>query len=185
MPSLDYQILYQLRDKFTDYPCFIETGTHKGETIFQMESYFKQLYTIEYSEKYYTTTKGKYIGNKIDFLLGDSSVVFETLLPKIQEKTIFFLDGHWSSGDTGRSEKDCPLIEEITHIQNLFVPSAILIIDDYRMFGKGPCETQSEDWTSITKDKIIDILNPRIIDIYCLDSSICKNDRLILHICGK
>lgn len=185
MCAIDFHFLCQLRDDFTQYSCFIETGTHKGETIFSVEPYFKHLYTIEYSEQYYVTTKLHYEGNKIDFLLGDSAIVFETLLPKIQDKTIFFLDGHWSSGDTGKSEKDCPLIEEITHIQKLFVPSAIIIIDDYRMFGKSPCETQAEDWTSITKDKIMDILHPRITDIYCLDSFLHENDRLIFHICGK
>ena len=185
MPSIDYKFLLKLKDSFSNYPCFIETGTHVGGTIFAVEPHFDYLYTIEFSEKYYTKTKSTYTRDKIQFIHGDSSIVFTTLLPTIQEKTIFFLDGHWSSGDTGKSEKDCPLIEEVTHIHELFSPSAILIIDDYRLFGKGPSSTQGEDWSDITEEKITDILGSRITDLYFMDSYQCKKDRLIIHICDR
>ena len=76
----------------------------------QLEPYFNKLYTIEFSEKYYNNTKNIYNGSKINFILGDSSIVFEKLLPNITDKCIF-LNAHWSGGDTGHSNKDCPLNE--------------------------------------------------------------------------
>ena len=90
MPHINHSFLNLIQDDYTKYSCFIETGTLHGETIFIVEPYFNKLYTIEVSEKYYNIAKNKYNGNKINFILGDSSIVFETLLPTITEKCIFF-----------------------------------------------------------------------------------------------
>jgi hypothetical protein len=183
MPSLNKYFLDSLQDDYRKYPCFIETGTLNGETTFAMEPYFQLLYSIEFSEKYYYNTKHRYFGNKIQFLLGDSSVVFESLLPSITENTVFFLDGHWSSGDTGKAAKDCPLVEEITHINNLFKHEAVIIIDDFRLFGLDATSGKlGEDWSQISKDILLDILKLRIKTVYHLDSEFAKNDRLIIHI---
>jgi hypothetical protein len=182
MQSLNASFLNLLQDDYRNYNSFIETGTNKGDTTFAMEPHFDNIHTIEISEKYYNETKSKYVGNKINFLLGDSSHVFKSLLPTINNKSIFFLDGHWSSGDTGRGEKDCPLVEEITLINNLFKHSAIIIIDDYRLFGKGPNSGLNEDWTDINKIKLTGILQERISKVYHLGSERDTNDRLIIHI---
>jgi hypothetical protein len=185
MPSIDTKFLKDLQDDYKKYPCFIETGTYNGDTTFALEPSFNKLYTIEFSEKYYTNTKKKYRGNKIDFILGDSSVVFEHLLPTIADKCIFFLDGHWSSGDTGHSAKDCPLEEEITHINNLFQHDAIIIIDDFRLFGLNKSSGLNEDWSKINKNNLLNILKTRINKVYHLDSTHAKDDRLIIHINAK
>ena len=44
--------LLKLKNDYTKYKCFIETGTLIGETTFEMEKYFYKIYTIEISEKY-------------------------------------------------------------------------------------------------------------------------------------
>ena len=186
MPSLNLPFLNNLRDDYRKYNCFIETGTYKGETIFALEPLFEKLYTIEFSEKYYNNTKNNYSGNKINFILGDSSIVFESLLPNITDKCIFFLDGHWSGGDTGHSSKDCPLEEEITHINNLYQNDAIIIIDDFRLFGLDKSSGKlGEDWSQINKETLLNILKPRINKVYHLDSEHAKDDRLIIHINAK
>ena len=186
MPCINKDFLTTLQDDYTKYPCFIESGTHNGATIFSIEPHFDKLITIEYSEKYYNRTKNKYTGNKINFILGDSSIVFETLLPTISDKCIFFLDGHWSGFDTGHSNKDCPLYEEITHINNLFTNDAIIIIDDFRLFGLNKASGKlGEDWSDINKEKLLHILQGRINRVYHLDSQYAKDDRLIIHINAK
>ena len=183
MPSLDLNFLKSLYDDYTKYTTFIETGTCYGSTTFAMEPYFDHIYTIEIKEEFMNNSKSRYNGNKINFLLGDSSVIFSTLLPKITDRSIFFLDGHYSSCGTGRGVKDCPLIEEIKYINTLFKNDAIIIIDDYRLFGKGPkiggC---NEDWEDITKDEILNILKDRTIDVYHLPSDLAVDDRLVIHI---
>jgi hypothetical protein len=186
MPSIDISFLNQLQDNYTKYTCFIETGTYQGETIFAMEKFFEKLYTIEFSEKYYNNTKNKYSGNKINFILGDSSIIFESLLSNITDKCIFFLDGHWMGSDTGHSPKDCPLEEEITHIDNLCQNDAIIIIDDFRLFGLDKSSGKlGEDWSKINKENLLNILKPRISKVYHLDSACAKDDRLIIHINAK
>jgi hypothetical protein len=186
MPSLNKSFLDLLQDDYTKYNCFIETGTLNGDTIFSLEPYFNKLYTVEFSEKYYNSTKNKYTDSKINFILGDSSIVFENLLPNITERCIFFLDGHWSGGDTGRSNKDCPLDEEITHINNLFTNDAIIIIDDFRLFELDKSSGKLvEDWSKINKQKLLNILQGRINKVYHLDSVCAKDDRLIIHINAK
>jgi hypothetical protein len=187
MPSIDINFLLQLHDDYKNYPCFIETGTLMGETIFSVEPYFNKLYTIEFSEYYYNITKKHYNdnsnNNKINFILNDSSIEFKTLLPTITDKAIFFLDGHWCGSNTGKSSKDCPLEEEIRHINNLFRNEAIIIIDDYRLFGLDKSSGKlNEDWSNITKDLLVNIIKLRINKIYHLDSIIAKDDRLIIHI---
>ena len=97
-----------------------------------------------------------------------------------------FLDGHWSGGDTGKSDKDCPLDEEITHINNLFQNEAIIIIDDFRLFGLDKSSGKlGEDWSKINKENLLNILKSRIDKVYHLDSECAKDDRLIIHINKK
>jgi len=186
MPSLNFSFLNLLQDDYRNYNCFIETGTLNGDTTFALEPYFNKLYTIEYSEIYYNRTKNRYNGNKINFILGDSSIIFERLLPNISDKCIFFLDGHYSGGDTGQSNKDCPLYEEITYINNLFINDAIIIIDDFRLFGLNKSSGKlNEDWSEINKEKLLNILQGRINKIYHIDSEFANDDRLIIHINAK
>jgi len=42
-----------------------------------------------------------------------------------------------------------------------------------------------EDWSKINKANLLNILKDRITDVYHLDSSLCENDRLIIHIKAK
>lgn len=183
MPSLNSDFLSLLQDDFTQYPCFIETGTLEGETIFAMEPHFTKLYTIELSPHYHENTKNSYGGSKITFLPGDSSVVFNDFLPTIDTPAIFFLDGHWCSGDTARGSVDCPLMEEVTHITNLFKQSAIVIIDDARLFGLDESSGQlEENWSAITKEGLLAILGPRIEKVYSIDSECAADDILVVHI---
>jgi hypothetical protein len=178
MPSIDQEFLKKLKCDYTDYKTFVETGTWFGETIFEMEPLFDNLYTIELSQPHYTHTKSRYRGNKINFILGDSSTELPKLLPMIEEKTIFFLDGHWSCDDTAKGNKEVPLYEELQAIYDWFTHEAVVIIDDVRLFSTN----RDVDWSQITKDGVLARLGDRIKEVYYLDSSWAKNDRMIVHI---
>ena len=58
------------------------------------------------------------------------------IIKNMIDPTIFWLDGHYSCGITAKGDVDVPLLEELIAINVLFKGSAILIIDDYRLFGQ-------------------------------------------------
>ena len=179
MPSLGYSFFKDIKvsDSIEQlYPTFVETGTWRGDTIFLMEKHFDRLHTVEIKEQFYLEAREKYNGDKISFHLGDSSDVLPKIVSKLTGNTIFFLDGHWSSGNTGRGVKDCPLIEELKAVCML-PHAAIIIIDDCRPAGG----VRWRDWEGITESAIFAILDDRLEQTYYLPSPLHKEDRLVIH----
>ena len=84
MSPLCQNTLNLLQENYMDYPIFIETGTCDGVTTFSMEPLFDKIYTIEVFEQLHNITKSKYNGDKIEFILGDSSIE----LPKLLQREI-------------------------------------------------------------------------------------------------
>lgn len=158
---------------FKEFKIFIETGSLFGDTIADIKNFgFDEIHSIELSEPHYQHCKNLFKNEKNIFLhLGDSSDVLKNLLPKLTAPSVFFLDAHYSSGDTAKGIKDVPLLEELETIKN-FNYRSLLIIDDVRLF-----ETNiTEDWSQITENKIINILKDRI------KYKTVNNDRLIILI---
>lgn len=187
MPSINLEFLNNLTDDYKKYTNFIETGTFRGETIFNMEPYFLKLYTIEVKEDLYNNVKKIYNGNKINFYLGDSQNILNEILINIKTKSVFFLDSHYGGGEHGRGTKDCPLYEELKSIILNHKDEAIIIIDDVRLFGKKPGDKVHTgkvicDWRDINIDNIINIVKDRLTSKYFRPSPIVDNDRFILHI---
>jgi hypothetical protein len=165
MPKLTIEKLNIIVEKLNEIPdeytIFLETGTLVGETTLNVQPYFEQVYTIELSEDYYNYFNDMKTQNNYDNIFnyfGDSSVVIPKIIESLEkkDKVIFWLDGHWSSGDTAKGEKDCPLIEECKSIDLLYKSNkGIILIDDYRLFGTNI----DQDWSSITTENILKCFN--------------------------
>ena len=195
MPSLELSIIKKILTKSKEinnekynieFPVFIETGTFMGSTISKMSYIFDELHTIEVNEDLYNNAKNKYNNlNKINFHLGDSAYVLKNIIINVDKNAIIFLDGHYSSGITGKGIKDVPLYEELNAIITNFKNHCIIIIDDVRLFGHGPNTPESyhsEDWSNINIDTILDIVKPKLISHYLLPSKLHNEDRLIIHL---
>lgn len=179
--SLDF--LHLLHDDYRKYSVFVETGTHRGVTTFAMEPHFESVHTIEIVKSLYERIRNAYKGDKIQFHHGHSTDVLDSLLPAIHENTIIFLDGHWSGGETGRGALDVPLYEELALAMRHCLCETIVIIDDVRLFGKGPLyRNEIAKWEHINTPAILQMVGDRMTEHYFLPSELHESDRLVIHL---
>jgi hypothetical protein len=121
----------------SEYNILIETGTYYGDMVLAQLDYFESIYSIELSKKLYDkATKRFKKYNKVHLYHGDSSVVLGHIMKKITKPAIFWLDGHYSGGETAKGEKECPIIEELEHILHKKTLPHIILIDDARCFSE-------------------------------------------------
>lgn len=117
---------------------FVESGTLYGEMVEAMREVFRQIYSIELQHDYFISAKNKFEPfPHIHIIQGDSGKVLPSILGKLEEATLFFLDGHYSGGATAQGDKDCPLLEELSCIFNATdLWGHVILIDDARLMGK-------------------------------------------------
>jgi hypothetical protein len=119
----------------TGYKTFIETGTCRGDTVFALRNAFKRLITIELSEQLFQDAQRRFVRYKhIEVLQGDSGKVLASVLARINEPCVFWLDAHYSAGITAKGDLDTPVSTEIALIAGHHVRSHVLLIDDARCF---------------------------------------------------
>lgn len=154
----------------------IETGTYQGVSTLKFADQFKNVHTIELSEKWYAFAKERFTGiNHINPILGDSAAVLAELVPGIESSVFFFLDAHFAGGDTAFGEQEVPLLEELGTICQR-QQQDIVVIDDARLFGKkgisgGKREMYPRmefDWREITNERIGEIANKGINNVFWL-----------------
>lgn len=142
------------------FDIFVETGLYDGQTILSLHNYgflkeVKNVYSIEIEEKYINDFLSKNEDLKyINFVLGDSSVEIDSIIKKhINEKFLFWLDGHFSGGQTGISNVagECPVLFELKQIKNNKLKPTI-IIDDIS------CSSLYGNWPNI-QDIVNEVLS--------------------------
>ena len=113
----------------------VETGTLHGDMVQAMKHHFRKIYSIEIShelaEKAQTLFKNDH---NVEIIENDSAIALKTLVPQLHEPAVFWLDGHYSGGNTGRGGTDTPIMQELATILSSQVPHVVLI-DDARCFG--------------------------------------------------
>ena len=142
------EITLHLRNSFgIEY--FVETGTYYGNTAKWASQYFVT-HTIEKSEKLHKEAMQRNSDDKIHFYLGDSREILEKIIINTNGSIIFWLDAHWSGGETYGIEDECPLLEELHIIESKFPGDAFILIDDARLFtAPPPLPHKPEQWPNI------------------------------------
>ena len=131
--------------------CFIETGTYMGATARWASENFEKVITIENAPAIFQSTSKRYsaIGN-IEFIFGHTTEKLKEIVPALDAPAIFWLDAHWSGGETYGSRDECPVLAEIGIINASAHPHCILI-DDARLFtAPPPPPHDSESWPDIS-----------------------------------
>ena len=119
----------------TGYRLFVETGTFLGETTLAMSSVFERCWTVEIDKSLYEQALRRFDGRKnITALLGDSATRIVDILSEIDAPTIFWLDGHYSRANTGRSAIDTVIVNELARIFEHPIKEHVILIDDARDF---------------------------------------------------
>lgn len=117
-----------------DIKIFIETGTFMGDTPFAVKNDFTKIYSIELSKEYAQKAVLRFKEDKyIKIIQGDSITELAKLIKNINEPCFFWLDGHYSGGDTAKGEKEAPVLEEVLPILKMN-QNHIILIDDARLF---------------------------------------------------
>lgn len=116
---------------------FIETGTYQGDGIqLALSANFQEVYSIELSPYHYMCSSNRFKFNPhVHLYLGNSATVLPELLEKVDAPATFWLDGHYSSGTTGRGETNTPILQELEAIRHHSITTHTILIDDVRLFG--------------------------------------------------
>ena len=129
---------------------FVEGGTYKGGTAKSMGEKFRKIYTIEISDIMFEIAKENLKDtNNITLLKGDTREHLDSIIAN-NENILFWLDAHWSGGDTYGEEDECPLIEELDIIFK-YNKNYVILIDDARLFlAPPPYPHNFNNWQSLT-----------------------------------
>ena len=138
---------------------FIETGTCDGAGVRNaIFSGFKEIYSIELAEYYYQYSKSyfKYNDN-VHLIFGDTVKELPKILSKLDVSATFWLDAHYSGGDTDFVDVLSPLMKELDIIKEHHIKTHTIIIDDLREWKRDypAIGFNAED----IRDKILEI-NP-------------------------
>jgi len=108
----------------------VETGTLMGDSAIKLAHIFSRVETIELSPNYALRSwfrLRRYRNVRLRF--GDSS----KLLRPATEPTLYWLDGHWSAGNTAGAHRQCPLLDDLCATSPGTARDWYLI-DDARLF---------------------------------------------------
>lgn len=121
---------------------WVESGSFRGRTaqFLALEANLAaaKVVTIEPSRKYYEIAARRLRGlDRVEVVHGQSVDVMARVLPALSGDICFWLDGHYSAGDTFKGESDTPVLEELEIIlQHRSSDRNIAVfIDDVRLFA--------------------------------------------------
>jgi hypothetical protein len=113
----------------------VETGTWHGGTVEALLSDFDRIVSIELDESLHRAARERFAGAPhVTLLRGDSATRLPEVLAGLREPALFWLDAHWSAGDTARGAVDTPVSTELEGVLAHPVRGHVVLIDDARLF---------------------------------------------------
>jgi hypothetical protein len=135
-------------------PTLIETGTYYGETVAACLPHFEHVYTIELDRALYDAARARFADEaRVTFIHGDSYTELRRIASKVGGPALFWLDAHYSAGDTAKGPHDPPLPWELRAIVARGQPDVILI-DDARHMGLLPGYPSIEEVLQLVAERV-------------------------------
>jgi hypothetical protein len=143
----DYSRKYGLR-------ILVETGTYQGDMVEAMRDDFDRIYSIELSGDLCQKAMKRFKGvGHVEIVHGDSGNELQQVLRRIHRPALFWLDGHYSGGETARGKKDTPICEELLQIFGSEDMRHVILIDDARLFGTDPAYPKLDELGHYVKSR--------------------------------
>jgi hypothetical protein len=123
----DYASLFEKYKK--DCTIFFETGTHQGDSVADaLYLGYEKIFSVEVAEVYYNMCVEKFKNNDNVYLfLGDSNIRMPEMLTMVDQKALFWLDGHWLAGHENTGE---PIWKELEFLESQPIKTHTILIDD-------------------------------------------------------
>jgi hypothetical protein len=148
--SVKQQVLREFSDRY-GLRILVETGTYYGDMVAAMMPQFDAIYSIELSAELHQKARRRFRrSGKTTLINGDSAVALAAIVRELDQPTLFWLDGHYSGGETARGASDTPVVAELKQILSCGTGN-VIIIDDARLFGTNPGYPTLEEVNSLVK----------------------------------
>ena len=115
----------------------IETGTFFGQTTAFASRHFGNVVSIELCPILAQANQTAFRRQpNVNILCGDSRLLLADAVKLCRPPILFWLDGHYSGGNTAGAAAPCPIIDELKTIGDaLDISQCALLIDDLRLFN--------------------------------------------------
>lgn len=131
---------------------WIETGTFRVDTTQYLSRFKGRVITIEPHEGLFARATSRFAKvRNVTVVHGLSEQVFPDLLPTIKGAVNFWLDGHYSRGETYRGPQETPIKDELGYIaKNISnFDEVCVFVDDIRLFGHTASRMQDAAYPDI------------------------------------
>ncbi|MBL8758257.1 MAG: hypothetical protein JNK35_07510 [Phycisphaerae bacterium] len=115
---------------------FVETGTHRGDTIAALLGACPRIVSIEIEPGKVRAARARFAGRAgVEILEGDSGTVLPTVLAGLDRPALFWLDAHYMGAGSGKADDQTPISGELAAILSHPVKGHVVVIDDARLFN--------------------------------------------------
>lgn len=133
-PMAKHEMLREYARRF-GLRVLVESGTFRGDTVEALRREFATVHSIELAPKFHELAKQRFAGvPNVVLHQGDSGKLLAELVKKLDAPVLFWLDGHYSGGDTAQGESNCPVRQELEAIFGGMAQPFAVLIDDARCF---------------------------------------------------
>lgn len=116
----------------------VETGTFTGETVAALAPLARRIVSIELDDRLHEAARERFKDlAHVELLHGDSGVLLPRVLETLDGPALFWLDGHYTGGQTARTDVDSPILAEVAALLAHPVSGHVVLIDDAREFTGG------------------------------------------------
>ena len=100
-----------------------------------MTGHVDQIISIEVAPALHARAATRFAGQRhIRLLQGDSATLLPAVLETLDGPALFWLDGHYMGGESGRGTEDTPVIAEMAALLGHTMRGHVVLIDDARLF---------------------------------------------------